>query len=45
MDDGSRLNILCAHTLRLMGIGLDQLQPNTTPFHGITLGKRIQPLR
>jgi hypothetical protein len=34
MDGGSSLNILYAHTLRLLGIGLDQLRPSTTPFHG-----------
>jgi hypothetical protein len=44
MDGGSSLNILYAHTLRLLGIGLDQLQPSTTPFHGIAPGKRVQPL-
>jgi hypothetical protein len=44
MDGGSSLNILYAHTLRLLGIGLDQLRPSTTPFHGITPGKRVQPL-
>jgi hypothetical protein len=44
MDGGSSLNILCAHTLRLLGIGLDQLRPNTMPFHGVTPGKRVQPL-
>jgi hypothetical protein len=44
MDGGSSLNILYAHTLRLLGIGLDQLQPSTTPFHGVALGKRVQPL-
>jgi hypothetical protein len=44
MDDGNSLNILYAHTLRLMGIGLDQLRPNMTPFHGVMLGKRFQPL-
>jgi hypothetical protein len=27
MDGGSILNILYAYTLRLMGIGLDQLRP------------------
>jgi hypothetical protein len=27
-----------------MGIGLDQLRPNTTSFHGVALGKRVQPL-
>jgi hypothetical protein len=44
MDRGSSLNILYAHTLRLMGIGLDQLRPSTTPFHGVAPGKRGQPL-
>jgi hypothetical protein len=40
----SSLNILYAHTLRLLGIGLDQLQPSTTSFHGVAPGKRVQPL-
>jgi hypothetical protein len=44
MDGGSSLNILYAHTLRLLGIGLDQLRPSTTPFHGVAPGKRVQPL-
>jgi hypothetical protein len=44
MDGGSSLNILYAHTLRLLGIGLDQLRPNTTSFHGVTPGKRVPPL-
>jgi hypothetical protein len=44
MDGGSSFNILYAHTLRLMGIGLDQLRPSTTPFHGVVSGKRVQPL-
>jgi hypothetical protein len=44
MNGGSSLNILYAHTLRLMGIGLDQLRPSTTPFHGVTPGKCVQPL-
>jgi hypothetical protein len=43
MDDGSSLNILYAHTLQLMGIGLDQLQPSMTPFHGVAPGKRVHP--
>jgi hypothetical protein len=43
MDGGSILNILYAHTLRLLGIGLDQLRPNTTPFHDVAPGKRVQP--
>jgi hypothetical protein len=41
MDRGSNLNILYAHTLRLMGIGLDQLRPSMTPFHGVMPGKRV----
>jgi hypothetical protein len=44
IDGGSSLNILYAHTLRLLGIGLDQLWPSTMPFHGVAPGKRIQPL-
>jgi hypothetical protein len=44
MDGGNSLNILYAHTLLLMGIGLDQLRPNTTPFHGAAPRKRVQPL-
>jgi hypothetical protein len=44
MDGGSSLNILYAHTLRLLGIGLGQLRPSTTPFHSVTTGKRVQPL-
>jgi hypothetical protein len=43
MDNGSSLNILYAHTLQLMGIGLDQLRPSMTPFHGVAPGKRVQP--
>jgi hypothetical protein len=44
MDGGSNLNILYAHTLRLLGIGLDQLRPSTTPFNGVAPGRRVQPL-
>jgi hypothetical protein len=44
MDGGSIFNILYAHTLRLLGIGLDQLWPSTTPFHGVAPGKHVQPL-
>jgi hypothetical protein len=44
MDRGSSLSIMYAHTLRLMGIGLDQLRPSTTSFHGVAQGKRVQPL-
>jgi hypothetical protein len=42
MDGGSSFNILYVHTLRLMGIGLDQLRPSTTPFHGVAPDKRVQ---
>jgi hypothetical protein len=45
MDGGSSLNILYAHTLRLLGIGLDQLRPSTTSFHGVAPGMRVQLLR
>jgi hypothetical protein len=44
MDGDSSLNILYAHTLRLLGIGLDQLRPSTMPFHGVAPGRRVQPL-
>ena len=44
MDGGSSLNILYAHTLELMGIGLDKLRPSASPFHGVAPGKRVQPL-
>jgi hypothetical protein len=43
MEGGSSLNILYMHTLWLLGIGLDQLWPGTTPFHGVAPGKRVQP--
>jgi hypothetical protein len=41
MDRGISLNILHAHTLRLMGTELDRLRPSTTSFHGIAPGKRV----
>jgi hypothetical protein len=44
MDRGNSLNILYAHTQRLMGIGLDQLRPSTTSFHGVAPGKCVHPL-
>jgi hypothetical protein len=44
MDGGSSLNIMYVHTLRLMGIGVEQLRPSTTSFHGVAPGKRVQPL-
>jgi hypothetical protein len=44
MDGGSNLNILYVHTLRLLGIGLDQLRPSMTLLHGIVPCKRVQLL-
>ena len=44
MDEGSSLNILYAHTLELMGIGLNKLRPSKSPFHGVAPGRRVQPL-
>jgi hypothetical protein len=44
INGGSSLNILYANTLELMGIGLDKLRPSVSPFHGVALGKRVQPL-
>jgi hypothetical protein len=44
MDGGSSLNILYAHTLRLLGIRLDLLRPSMMSFHGVAPGKRVQPL-
>jgi hypothetical protein len=44
MDGGSSLNILYAHTLRLLWIGLDQLRPSKTSFHSVAPGKRVHPL-
>jgi hypothetical protein len=44
MDGGNSLNMLYVHTLRLMVTGLDRLWPRTTPFHGVVLSKRVQPL-
>jgi hypothetical protein len=44
MDEGSSLNILYVHTLRLMGIGLDKGRPSMMSFHGVAPGKRVQPL-
>jgi hypothetical protein len=41
MDGGNSLNIIYVHTLRLMGIGLNQLRPSTMLFHGVAPGKRV----
>ena len=34
--------IMYAHTLELMGIGLDKLRPSKSPFHGVAPGKLWQ---
>ena len=44
MDGGSSLNIMYAHTLEPMGIGLNKLRPSKSSFHGVAPGKRVQPL-
>jgi hypothetical protein len=44
MDGGSSLNIMYAHALELIGIGLNKLRPSKLPFHGVAPGKRVQPL-
>jgi len=44
MDGGSSLNIMYAPTLELMGISTNELRPNTSSFHGVAPGKRVQPL-
>ena len=38
-DGGSNLNIMYAHTLELMGIGLNKLRPSKLPFHGVAPGR------
>ena len=42
--DGGSLNIMYAHTLELMGIGLNKLRSSKLPFHGVAPGRRVQPL-
>jgi hypothetical protein len=44
MDGGSNLNIIYAETLGLLQIDLSSIRAGTAPFHGIILGKRVQPL-
>jgi hypothetical protein len=43
-DRGSSLNIMYAHTLELLGIGLDKLCPSKSPFHSVAPTKLVQPL-
>jgi hypothetical protein len=44
MDGGSSLNIIYAETLELLGVDRSEVRAGAAPFHGITPGKRIQPL-
>jgi hypothetical protein len=44
MDGGSSLNIIYAETLGLLQIDLSSIRAGATPFHGITPGKRVQPV-
>jgi hypothetical protein len=44
MDGGSSLNIIYAETLGLLQIDLSTIWAGAVPFHGIILGKRVQPL-
>jgi hypothetical protein len=44
MDGGSSLNIIYAETLGLLQIDLSSIRAGAAPFHGIILGKHVQPL-
>jgi hypothetical protein len=44
MDGGRSLNVIYVETLELMGISKSQIRASAAPFHGITSGKRVQPL-
>jgi hypothetical protein len=44
MDGGSNLNIIYAETLGLLQIDLSSIRTGAAPFHGIILGKCVQPL-
>jgi hypothetical protein len=44
MDGGSSLSIIYAETLGLLQIDLSTIRAGAAPFHGIILGKRVQPL-
>jgi hypothetical protein len=44
MDGGNSLNILYAHTLCLLGTGLDELRPSTTPFMASCRASASSPL-
>jgi hypothetical protein len=44
MDGGSSLNIIYTHTLDLLGIERMFLQPSVGGFHGVVLGKQVEPI-
>jgi hypothetical protein len=44
MDGGSSLNIIYAETLGFLQIYLSTIRADAVPFHGIILGKRVQPI-
>jgi hypothetical protein len=44
MDGGSKLNIIYAEILGLLGIDLSSTRAGAAPFHGIVPGKRVLPL-
>jgi hypothetical protein len=44
MDGGRSLNIIYAETLGLLRIDLSSVRAGAAPFHGIILGKCVQPL-
>jgi hypothetical protein len=44
MDGGSSLNIIYTETLGLLRIDMSSVRTGAAPFHGIILGKRVQPL-
>jgi hypothetical protein len=44
MDGGSSLNIIYTDTLGLLQIDLSSIRAGAAPFHGIILGKHVQPL-
>jgi hypothetical protein len=44
VDGGSDINVLYASTLDDTGIPRSQLQPSTTPFHGVIPGMEALPI-
>src|SRR4051812_36697668 len=44
MDGGSNINILYHDAFHRMALSNEQLQPSTTTFHGVVLGKSSRPI-